>query len=756
MCFLQNWASVIQKGKRDMKYELRPYQKEASDEAVKFLKDNDRKGNGLLVMATGCHAKGYPIMMSDGSLKNVEDIRVGDKVMGNDGRPRNVLSLHRGEDDMYRIVPIKGEPFVVNGGHILSLYRTRRKVGDTIGYDEISVRDYLRQNKAYKHQHKLYRLEGLEFDGWAVEPYFMGLFIGDGCSVSGIGITTRHKEVVSFLYEFADKYGFNIRVVSKGSGIASTYLFTHKEADRNHFNPLKSYLMRYELFESRSGNKFIPNEFKFARREDRLLLLGGLIDTDTYYEKEKNVYEYCTKSRRLAYDVQYLCRSVGLFASIRDKFVDGINYYRLQISGNLDMIPNRVVTRKGKPRMQKKNVYVTGFSVENVGRGEYYGFTLDGNHLYVDWQYFIHHNCGKSLVVADIAKRLNAKVLVFQPSKEILMQNYKKMKTYTDDCAMYSASVGSKEIAKITFATIGSAKSHPYLFKQFKYIIVDEAHTINPSEGMYFDFFNLIDRKIIGLTATPYRLQTTGQKWNWKEKRMDMSEAVSTLVPIVGNGQVFQEVLYNIDTRYLLREGYLAPLQYYDVRPPKMDEVKLFKNTAGTEFSKSSLRWMEEHCHFYEHMESIIKRLQHPKSGIPRNGILVFVRLVELAEYMTKTIPNAKMISGKTPKKERERILEEFNRGEFQVLLNCSTLVCGYDRPDLDTIVLGTPTMSLSRYYQEVGRGIRPCEGKIGWIVDLCGNTYRFGEVHKLVFRQNAVGDWNLYNDKRQLTNVQL
>ena len=154
-----------------MKYELRPYQKEASEEAVKFLTDDRRKGNGLLVMATGCHAKGYPIMMSDGSLKNVEDIKVGDKVMGDDGKPRNVLSLHRGEDDMYRIVPKKGEPFVVNGGHILSLYRTRRWGGDNIAYDEISVRDYLRQNKSYKHLHKLYRLEGLDcFDGWAVEP----------------------------------------------------------------------------------------------------------------------------------------------------------------------------------------------------------------------------------------------------------------------------------------------------------------------------------------------------------------------------------------------------------------------------------------------------------------------------------------------------------------------------------------------------------------------------------------------------------
>lgn len=114
---------------------------------------------------------------------------------------------------------------------------------------------------------------------------------------------------------------------------------------------------------------------------------------------------------------------------------------------------------------------------------------------------------GKSLVIADIAHRLDGNVLVFQPSKEILEQNYAKLKSYgVEDCSIYSASFNSKEIDRITFATIGSVKSHMEDFNHFRYIIVDECHGINPQGGMYKDFFDCAQRKILGLTATPYRL----------------------------------------------------------------------------------------------------------------------------------------------------------------------------------------------------------------------------------------------------------
>lgn len=363
---------------------------------------------------------------------------------------------------------------------------------------------------------------------------------------------------------------------------------------------------------------------------------------------------------------------------------------------------------------------------------------------------------GKSLVAAEIANQLNSDVLVFCPSKEILEQNYRKMKTYTDDCSMYSASVGKKEISKITFATIGSVKNTKSFFEHFEYIIVDECHLCDPSVGMYRMFFDYMGRKIIGMTATPYRLVTTGQRYNFKERKMDLSNAESRLIPIVGEGQLFSKVVYNIDTEYALKQGYLANLRYFDVRSDDMKKCTIFPNTSGAEFSERSLQWMEEHTDFYNHMVSIIKRLQNPKNGRKRNGILCFVRLTEVAQLMTTQIDNCRLVTGKTPKKEREQILKDFADRKFDVLLNVNCLAVGYDRPDLDTVLLGCPTMSLARYYQELGRAIRPYKDKEGWIIDLGGNVKRFGEVHKLKFRQNGFGEWDVYNDVRKLTNVKL
>ncbi|MGN1217133.1 MAG: DEAD/DEAH box helicase, partial [Phocaeicola sp.] len=95
---------------------------------------------------------------------------------------------------------------------------------------------------------------------------------------------------------------------------------------------------------------------------------------------------------------------------------------------------------------------------------------------------------GKSLIIANIANRLNSDILVFCPSKEILEQNYEKAKSYGIECSMYSASVGQKEISRVTFCTIGSVRNYSELFRHFKYVLIDEAHLVNPKKGMYNDF----------------------------------------------------------------------------------------------------------------------------------------------------------------------------------------------------------------------------------------------------------------------------
>lgn len=350
---------------------------------------------------------------------------------------------------------------------------------------------------------------------------------------------------------------------------------------------------------------------------------------------------------------------------------------------------------------------------------------------------------GKSLIIADIASRLDGHTLVFQPSKEILEQNFKKLCSYGIlDCSIYSASFNSKEISRITFATIGSVKSHPELFAHFKNIIVDECHLVNPIEGMYKDFFDAVKCKVLGLTATPYRLSSSRDFGS-------MLKFITRTKP-----HVFSEVIYHVQVSTLLDMGYLSKVNYYPMNPTGWNELNLKINTTGADYADKSVQKEYERIDFYSYIVHIVQRLMNPKAGGKRKGILVFTRFLKEAERLTMSIPGCVIVSGDTPKKERERILEMFKVGEIPVVVNVGVLTTGFDYPELDTVVMARPTMSLAMYYQIVGRCIRPYKGKTAWFVDLCGNINRFGEVSDLHLKDTGNGKWAVFSKGRQLTNV--
>ena len=142
------------KVKLKFKGKLRPYQKEISKLTLNYLKKND---GGLISLGCGkgkCLGYDTPIMMYDGSIKMVQNIKIGDQIMGDDSTPRNILSLARGKEMMYKVVPAKGESYTVNESHILSLkYVSTEKKGDV---KDISVLDYLKSSdKKVLHGYKV-------------------------------------------------------------------------------------------------------------------------------------------------------------------------------------------------------------------------------------------------------------------------------------------------------------------------------------------------------------------------------------------------------------------------------------------------------------------------------------------------------------------------------------------------------------------------------------------------------------------------
>lgn len=360
---------------------------------------------------------------------------------------------------------------------------------------------------------------------------------------------------------------------------------------------------------------------------------------------------------------------------------------------------------------------------------------------------------GKSLVIADIASKIDEPLIVLQPNKEILEQNYNKLLSYgIFDCSIYSASLNSKEIRRITFATIGSVMNHLEDFNHFHKIIIDECHYVNSNGGQYKEFIEAVDgRQVIGLTATPYRLSQTIDPKTINKRYKKYGSILKFLTRT--RPRIFDQVLYHVQIKTLLDRGYLAKLRYFDLNAIDLDNVEL--NTTGADYDDRSLFDEFERVGFYSYTLNIVKRVMRPKDGGRRNGIIVFTRFVEDAERLAEDLMGfCEVLSGTTPKKEREAILERFKNGDTEVIANVGILTTGFDHPALDTIILARPTMSLALYYQMIGRAIRPYEGKDGWVIDLCGSISKFGKVEDLWLDPCENGKWVVRNNNNILTNV--
>lgn len=343
---------------------------------------------------------------------------------------------------------------------------------------------------------------------------------------------------------------------------------------------------------------------------------------------------------------------------------------------------------------------------------------------------------GKSVVIANIASQLPGKTVVFQPSKEILEQNFAKFLSYGYRAGIYSASAGMKFIDNITFATIGSVAKKHHLFQQFKNVIIDECHLVNPEQGMYKDFIHSFEKvKVLGLTATPYRL-TSGFDGA-------MLKFITRTSP-----RIFNKVLYYIQNDVLFNAGHLAKLEYFAFNV--IDRSMLQTNSSGTDFTEASLR-----AHYRaidmpkittEYAQRLLKK---------RKNLLIFCALIDDAKKVSLSIPGSVVLTGDTPMAQRTKILNRFKTGVIKCLINVGVLTTGFDYPELEAVLIARSTMSLVLYYQIVGRVMRPHPNKeSGWVVDLGGNIRFFGKIETMKIEQNEKGLYAVYNNGRQLTNV--
>lgn len=364
-----------------------------------------------------------------------------------------------------------------------------------------------------------------------------------------------------------------------------------------------------------------------------------------------------------------------------------------------------------------------------------WAFTLPGNDLLS-----LPTGSGKSWVIAEVVRRLQVPVIIFQPTKEILEQNMTKLISVVgkDPVGVYSASMKTKEIRKFTFATIGSVYKKSEEFKGFKLVIIDEAHLLNQkSQGsMYIKFLKAIGSpKCIGLTATPYRLTPQYIRHNeyWVE-------TITTIKLINRMKEKFwSRFIYNINVGDLIKQNYLCPLQYYIV--PTITQEEMLLNKSKSDFDLDAF---QEQINF---MKDRIKKLLE-RCLEKFKSTLVFCATVDQAEELASWFVDSEVVTAKTKKKERERIISGFKDGSIKMVMNVGVLTTGFDHPSLDCIFLLRPTRSIGLYYQMVGRGLRKSEGKeYCVVVDMTDTVNKIGKVESI--RVEKVGNvWELLTEK--------
>lgn len=341
-----------------------------------------------------CLGKGTKVVMFDGSLRKVEDVCEGDLLMGDDSTPRRVLSIARGQERMYWVHQNKGISYRVNESHILSLKRSRtdgaHKKGDVLN---ITVRDYLTKSNKFKTNYKGYKV-AVEFPNQVVplDPYFVGLWLGDGHSYSS-RITSVDTEVVDYLKGYADELNLTFSTYQQLGKAPNYAITTGQRGAKVAFN-VQEQLRGLSIIE----NKHIPKSYLINSTENRLKLLAGLIDSDGHYQEEFNCYEITQKNKALAEQLKYLCDTLGFRCSLKEKqaSIASRGYlstvYRLRVFGNLDSIPVRIERKRARPLRARADWRVTGVQVEYDQVDDYYGFSIDGNRLFLLEDMTVTHN----------------------------------------------------------------------------------------------------------------------------------------------------------------------------------------------------------------------------------------------------------------------------------------------------------------------------------------------------------------------------
>ncbi|BFM15825.1 DEAD/DEAH box helicase [Maricurvus nonylphenolicus] len=327
---------------------------------------------------------------------------------------------------------------------------------------------------------------------------------------------------------------------------------------------------------------------------------------------------------------------------------------------------------------------------------------------------------GKSLVIAELARLAKRRILVLAHVKELVEQNHSKYLNYGLQASVFAAGLNRKEAETlVVFGSVQSvARNLEHFADEFSLIIIDECHRVSLDENS--EYQKIIaslrqynpDLKVLGLTATPYRLDTG---WVYQKHLPEKLVRTTEKTP-------FSACIYELPLRYMIDNDYLTPIEWLDAPVALYDFEQLRPSASGyyseTELNRVVLNSKRATAQI---TEQIIAQAQ------TRQGVMIFAASVAHAKEIIGYLPSecSAIITGDMHQRARDSVITAFKQQQIKFLVNVSVLTTGFDAPHVDLIAVLRPTESVGLYQQIVGRGLRLSPGKENCLVlDYAGNSH--------------------------------
>ena len=388
-----------------------------------LYKNND-KDIILITGGRGCETPTQEVVMADMTIKQIKDIKVGDKVMGIDGTPRNVLDVHFGRGQMYKVSQSNADDYFVNDEHVLSLHKSRSAQTDkgrilkngnrqfkngrypSYGNDiDMPIREYMAKSERFRYNFRGFKVKiPYKEQTVSIEPYLLGLWLGDGTCTAPY-ITNPDEEIRDYIKNYCSRKGQRFfSSLKSGAWQLGIRSFSEKKGANEFLN----FLYDKNLI----GNKYIPQEYIANSEQIRLQLLAGLVDTDGSYDGWG--YEITQKNESLAKQIKFLADSLGFRTHIQTKRAyigekDCGLYWRISISGDLYRVPCRVKRKQAQrgDNYNDRTFTESSLKISDIGIGDWVGIELDGDKRYIHSDGTVTHNSGKSFAAGTFVERLS-------------------------------------------------------------------------------------------------------------------------------------------------------------------------------------------------------------------------------------------------------------------------------------------------------------------------------------------------------------